>query len=60
LFFFYEGKSKASQVFGQVVKEFSKNADMIFFGLKTAPKDLDKIEEYHAIQHANDHIEIRK
>lgn len=24
LFFFYEGKSKASQVFGQVVKEFSK------------------------------------
>lgn len=34
-----------------LVKEFSKNADTIFWGLKTVPKDLDKIEEYHAYLH---------
>lgn len=34
-----------------LVKEFSKNADMIFLGLRNPPKDLNKIEEYHAYLH---------
>ena len=34
-----------------LVKEFSNHADMIFMGLKTTPKNLDKIEEYQAYLH---------
>jgi len=34
-----------------LVKEFSKNADMIFLGLTTPPKDIYKIEEYHTYLH---------
>lgn len=34
-----------------LVKEFSKNADMIFLGLSNPSKDPYKIEEYHAYLH---------
>lgn len=34
-----------------LVKEFSKDADMIFFGLKPPSKERDKLEEYTAYLH---------